>query len=190
MDIAYPIAWYFIFILSATIHEASHALAAAKGGDLTAYAGGQVSLNPLPHIQREPFGMIVLPLISSFLIGWPFGYASTPYDPLWAYNHPRKAAWMAAAGPAANLLVVLLCVLAVKLGILSGIFIEPNSVGLEHIVDTYSGGKWTGLSIFISMLFNMNLIMVVLNLIPFPPLDGSNIISIFSMIKLPAIIEQ
>lgn len=179
MEVAYSIAWYIIFILSATIHEAAHAWVAKQKGDLTAYAGGQVSLNPLPHIEREPFGMVVLPLISTFLIGWPFGYASTPYDPIWAYNHPRRAALMAAAGPVANLLLVILCAITVKLGILGGIFAEPNSVGLRHIVDAGSGGLWTGLSIFISMLFNMNLIMVVLNLIPFPPLDGSNIISIF-----------
>jgi hypothetical protein len=81
VDIIYPITWYVIFILSATIHEAAHALAAKLGGDLTAYLGGQVSLNPVPHIKREPFGMVIFPLISAFLIGWPFGYAKTPTTP-------------------------------------------------------------------------------------------------------------
>jgi Zn-dependent protease len=178
-SIIYSIGWFIIFVLSATLHEAAHAWAAKRGGDLTAYRGGQVSLNPWPHIQREPLGMVVFPLISSFLMGWPFGYASAPYDSNWAYNHPRKAAWMAAAGPAANLLLVVLSAIVVKFGILGGIFTEPDSVGFRHIVDPGPGGAWTGLSIFVSMMFTLNLILFVLNLIPLPPLDGSNIISLF-----------
>ncbi|MBI4304439.1 MAG: site-2 protease family protein [Chloroflexi bacterium] len=178
-NIFYPILWVIIFILSATMHEAAHAWAAKRGGDLTAYAGGQVSLDPLPHIKRQPLGMVVFPLISSFILGWPFGYASAPYDSIWAYNHPRRAAWMAAAGPAANLLLMVLCAVVIKMGILGGIFLEPDSVGFRHIVDPGPGNTWNGLSIFISMMFSLNLIMLVLNLIPLPPLDGSGIISLF-----------
>ena len=91
-EFKYSFVWIIIFILSATIHEAAHAWAAKRGGDLTAYEGGQLSLNPLPHIKREPLGMIVFPLIYSFLLGWPFGYASAPYDLTWAQKYPRKAA--------------------------------------------------------------------------------------------------
>lgn len=172
-------SWYLIFIFSATIHEAAHAWAAKRGGDFTAYLGGQVSLNPIPHIRREPLGMVVFPLISSFILGWPFGYASAPYDPFWAYNHLRKAAWMAAAGPASNLLIVVVCIIVVKLGILTGIFMEPDSVGFRHIVAPTFEETWTGLCVVVSMLFTLNLVMVVLNLIPFPPLDGSSIVSLF-----------
>jgi hypothetical protein len=50
---------YLIFLFSTTCHEASHALAAKLGGDLTAFHGGQVSLSPLPHLRREPFGMVL-----------------------------------------------------------------------------------------------------------------------------------
>ena len=78
------IVLYVAFVFSATCHEASHAWAAKRGGDLTAYAAGQVSLDPFPHIRREPFGMVILPLIGLFLIGWPLGFASAPYDPHWA----------------------------------------------------------------------------------------------------------
>ncbi|MBI2832112.1 MAG: site-2 protease family protein [Chloroflexi bacterium] len=179
MDFVYPMLWFVIFVFSATVHEAAHAWAAKRGGDPTAYLGGQVSLDPLPHIKREPFGMVIFPLVSVFLFGWPFGYASSPYDPTWAYNNPRKAAWMSAAGPAANLLVALLCVVIIKLGIQVGIFIEPDSVGFRHIVDPGLEGRWTGLSIFISMLFTLNLILFVLNLIPLPPLDGSHVLPLF-----------
>jgi len=182
MNVAYALAWYFVFVLSVTIHEAAHAWAAKKGGDLTAYAGGQVSLNPLPHMRREPWGMVAIPLISSFLIGWPFGYARTPYDPVWAQNHPRKVAWMAAAGPAANLLLVILCVIIIKLGILAVFFAEPHSVNMHHMVDAQ--GKLAGFAIFISMMFTLNLILVILNIIPLPPLDGSGIISLFMSEKV------
>jgi hypothetical protein len=95
------------FIVSTTVHEAAHALFAKLGGDLTAYRGGQVTLNPLPHIRREPFGMVLIPLITLYWSGNQscFGYASTPIDPFWAIRHPRRAALMSAAGPLANLLL-------------------------------------------------------------------------------------
>ncbi len=54
------IVWYLAFVLSTTAHEAAHALAAYLGGDPTAYRAGQVSLNPVPHMRREPFGMVVM----------------------------------------------------------------------------------------------------------------------------------
>jgi hypothetical protein len=92
--------WVAVFLFSTTVHEAVHALAALRGGDPTAYLGGQVSLAPLPHIRREPIGMLVVPILTVFTNGWALGWASTPYDPYWAARHPRRAATMAAAGPA------------------------------------------------------------------------------------------
>jgi hypothetical protein len=111
------VVWYAVFLLSTTFHEAAHAWAARRGGDLTAYHGGQVSLDPRPHIRREPFGMVVLPVLSLAFSGFPFGFASTPYDPVWAERHPRRAAWMSLAGPAANLLLVVAAGLLARLGI-------------------------------------------------------------------------
>lgn len=178
MRIFDSISWYIIFIFSVTLHEAAHAWAAKKGGDLTAYWGGQVSLNPLPHIKREPFGMVILPIISSLVFGWPFGYASTPYDVYWADRHPRRAAWMGLAGPAANLGLVLLCVVIIRLGISFDFFLEPNTVSFRHVVDTDYGAPWSGLASSVSMVFSLNLILTVLNLIPFPPLDGSSILTL------------
>ncbi|OGO36832.1 MAG: hypothetical protein A2147_10110 [Chloroflexi bacterium RBG_16_57_8] len=178
IDIVDALLWYVVFILSVTVHEAAHAWVAKKGGDLTAYAGGQVSLNPLPHIKREPLGMVVFPIVSSLLIGWPFGYASTPYSPEWAHKSPRKASWMAAAGPGANLFLLLLSVAAIKAGILSGIFLQPDSVGLRHIIDPGSGGL-EGVAVFVSMMFTLNLILLILNLLPFPPFDGSGVVALF-----------
>jgi Zn-dependent protease len=179
INIADAVGWYAIFLFSVTVHEAAHAWAAKRGGDLTAYYGGQVSLNPVPHIRREPLGMVVFPVISSLLIGWPFGYASAPYDPYWAHRHPQKAAWMAAAGPAANLSLVLLSIVIIKAGIMAGVFSEPDRINFKHLVDPESDGFWAAAALFVSMLFTLNLILTVLNMIPFPPLDGSSVIMLF-----------
>lgn len=92
--------WFVAFLLSLTCHEAAHALAARLGGDRT--ADDQVTLNPLPHMQREPVGMVLFPLLTYALNGWMMGWASAPYDPHWAQRHPRRAALMALAGPLAN----------------------------------------------------------------------------------------
>jgi Zn-dependent protease len=178
MQNLYPIFWYLVFVVSVTLHEAAHAWAAKRGGDLTAYAGGQVSLNPVPHIKREPFGMLILPLLTAFLIGWPFGYARTPYDPRWAHEHPRKAAWMAAAGPAANLLLVVISLIIIQIGIGADFFTQPLLVSLDQIV-TPASSNFSGLAVFISMLFSLNVILFILNIIPLPPLDGSSIIGLF-----------
>ena len=84
--------WYVVFLFSTSLHEAAHAWAAQRGGDPTAYLGGQVSLDPRPHIRREPFGMLMLPRFIAVTSGWPIGYTSAPCDPVWAANHPRRAA--------------------------------------------------------------------------------------------------
>ena len=91
-DLSSGLVYYIVFLFSTTLHEAAHAWAAKLGGDLTAYHGGQVSLDPTPHIRREPFGMVVLPILSTLVSGWPFGFASAPYDPQWecSKQDPQK----------------------------------------------------------------------------------------------------
>src|SRR5713101_2714305 len=74
--IALGFIWYVAFLFSTTCHEAAHAMVAKIGGDDTASAGGQVSLNPVPHIQREPWGMVVIPILSLIATGNLFGWAS------------------------------------------------------------------------------------------------------------------
>jgi Zn-dependent protease len=165
--------YYLVFLFSTTAHEAAHALAAKLGGDLTAYHGGQVSLDPRPHIKREPFGMVVLPLLSTLTSGWPFGFASAPYDPRWAMRYPRRAAWMALAGPAANLTLVVLSIVAIRAGVLAGVFYAPESARFGHVIGTDASGAWPGLAALISIVFSMNLVLACLNIIPLPPLDGS-----------------
>ncbi len=107
MDLSLILRGYIPFVISLTFHEAAHALAARLGGDNTAYLGGQVTLNPVPHMRREPFGTIVLPLLLLISTGGRqvMGWASAPIDPLWAMRHPRRAAVVSFAGPLANLLL-------------------------------------------------------------------------------------
>jgi Zn-dependent protease len=170
---------YVVFLFSVTLHEAGHAWAALRGGDPTAYAGGQVTLDPRPHIRREPFGTVLVPLIGIAMSGFPIGWASTPFDPRWASAFPKRAAWMALAGPAANLLLMLLAALLIRLGIGAGAF-APGYVSVTELVVAVpgSGPLVGGIAMLVSALYAMNLLLLVLNLIPVPPLDGSAVIGL------------
>ena len=172
-NIGEGLTFYVVFLLSTTLHEAAHAWAAKLGGDLTAYHGGQVSLDPWPHIRREPFGMVILPLITAVTMGFPIGFASAPYDPAWAQRYPKRSAWMALAGPGANLLLVLLSGIAIKAGDFTGLFGAPNRISFGHIVGTEAGPVWTAVAFFLGTMFSMNLLLAAFNLLPFPPMDGS-----------------
>jgi Zn-dependent protease len=172
-DLAEGIVYYVVFLFSTTLHEAAHAWSAWRGGDPTAYHGGQVSLDPRPHIRREPFGMVVLPLLAVVASGWPIGFASAPYDPAWAQRHPRRAARMALAGPAANLLLMLLAAVLLRVGVAAGVFSAPESASFGHLVDTADTGLWPGLALMASVMFSLNLLLAAFNMLPLPPLDGS-----------------
>ena len=172
------VVFYLVFLFSTVLHEAAHAWAAMRGGDPTAYHGGQVSLDPRPHVQREPFGMVLLPLISLAASGWIFGYASAPYDPRWAERHPKRAALMALAGPAANIVLVLTAWIVIRGGTAFGWFAAPMSVGFDRIVEAPGGGLPGVAALVLSVIFSLNLLLAVFNLIPFPPLDGSGVLPV------------
>jgi len=169
------ICWYVTFVFCTVLHEAAHAWAAKLGGDTTAYEGGQVSLDPIPHIRREPVGMVVLPILSLIVShgSWPFGYASAPYDPYWAERYPKRAAWMALAGPGANLLTAILAGVLIRIGCAFGVFEVPLGITFTSVVVGAQAGIWSAVALFLSMLFSLGLILAVFNLIPLPPLDGS-----------------
>lgn len=167
------LVWYVVFLFSVSLHEAAHAWAAKRGGDPTAYLAGQVTLDPRPHIRREPFGMVMLPILTVLLSGWPIGYASAPYDPHWAMNHPRRAAWMSLAGPGANLLLVFVASAVIWAGIAAGVFAIPESVRAGSVVAAASDGVAVAAAFLVSALFTLNLILCLFNLMPFPPLDGA-----------------
>jgi Zn-dependent protease len=170
-DIALGAVWYLVFLFSTTCHEASHALVAQWGGDPT--AAGQVTLNPIPHIRRSPFGMVVVPILSFALGGWMIGWASAPYDPEWQRRHPHRAAWMALAGPAANFSLMLIAAIAIRVGVAMGYFAPPGSIGLySQLTVPALGGAPTLATSALSILFVLNLLLGTFNLLPVPPLDG------------------
>lgn len=171
--------WYIAFLFSTTCHEAAHAFTAYKMGDSTAYDAGQVSLNPLPHIKREPFGMVIVPLITFFMGGWLLGWGSAPYNPEWAYNNPKKSAAMAAAGPMMNFVLLFSMGLLIHLGIFLGVFQAPESITISSLVEAINPGVYTAIAKIISIMFSLNLILFVFNLIPIPPLDGSGILPMY-----------
>jgi Zn-dependent protease len=172
------VVWYAVLLFSLTFHEAAHAWAARRGGDDTAYLGGQVTLDPRPHVRREPFGMVIFPLLSYSFSGSMLGWASTPFDPIWAQEHPRRAAAMSAAGPAANALLVLVAALAIRAGMAAGVFHAPESIGFEHLVEASSDGVAATAALLLSVLFTLNLLLLIFNLIPFPPLDGASAVGL------------
>ncbi|MGA7225360.1 MAG: site-2 protease family protein [Candidatus Acidiferrales bacterium] len=165
--------WYIVFLFSTTCHEGAHALIARLGGDPTAFHGGQVSLNPLPHIKREPFGLVVVPILSYIVAHWMIGWASAPYDPAWQQRYPRRAAWMALGGPAANFTLVLLSAIGIRLGMHFGIFGMPDSVSFTHITEPLVPGVANFAATFLSIFFLLNLLLGTFNLLPVPPLDGN-----------------
>jgi Zn-dependent protease len=172
-ELADGLVYYVVFLFSTTVHEAAHAWAAQRGGDLTAYHGGQVSLSPVPHIRREPLGMVLLPLVSVALTGWPFGFASAPYDPQWAMKYPKRAAWMSLAGPAANLLLVVIAAVILRFGEAGGLFYAPDTIRFGEVAGTEAGGLWPAVTFMLGVFFSVNLLLMAFNLLPFPPLDGS-----------------
>ena len=178
LDIATGFIWFVAFLFSTTVHEAMHALVAWKGGDPTAYHGGQVSLSPIPHIRREPIGMLVVPLLTSLTQGWAMGWASAPYDPVWAERHPRRAALMAAAGPAGNFAIAIVAFVLIKVGLLAGLFVAPESANYSHVVAMASGGSGFAATA-LSILLMLNVLLGAFNMLPLPPLDGGSVFSIF-----------
>ena len=173
---AFPL-WYVAFLLSLTCHEAAHALVAKWGGDLTAYNTGQVSLNPVPLIRREPWGMVLVPLLTFFLSGSMLGWGSAPYDPRWEQRHPKRSAAMALAGPAANFLLAILMIIVIHAGRGMGVFQAMGAAG-ERLGGATVGGALAGVQHFLFILFYLNVLLGSFNLLPVAPLDGHTAIGL------------
>jgi len=171
------LAWYIAFLFSTVCHEAAHALAALKLGDKTAYEGGQVTMNPIPHVRREPIGTIVFPVLSFLMGGWMIGWASAPYNLMWAMHYPKRSAMMALAGPTANFAIMTVMFILIRVGLGFDVFYPPEVLNVSQLTAaTATGGVWPVLAKFISILFSLNLILFIFNLIPLPPLDGSGVV--------------
>jgi Zn-dependent protease len=149
------ILWVVPLIFAITVHETAHGWIASKCGDPTAKLLGRLTLNPIKHI--DPIGTIIVPAILFFLGGFVFGWAK-PVPITWRNlkNPRRDMALVAAAGPLANLGMAFFWVTVAKLGLAfhSAPFAYMGQIGVS-----------------------INLVLMLLNLIPIPPLDGSRIVA-------------
>lgn len=152
-------------LFAITMHEAAHGWVAAKLGDKTALMLGRVTLNPVPHI--DPLGTLILPalmlMVSNFIFGWAKPVPVTKEN---LSNPRRDMALVAVAGPAANLIMALGWGLVAKL---ASMFF-PGSQGFlrSTLIYLFAAGNYGIL---------INAVLMILNLLPIPPLDGSRIIS-------------
>jgi Zn-dependent protease len=143
-------------IFAITVHEAAHGYAAKHFGDMTAFKAGRITLNPLKHI--DPFGTILLPALTIMLGGILFGWAKpVPVDFARLRNPKKDMLWVAAAGPASNFVMAIFWVLVMKFSVNM-----PEAFALPMALMAKAG-------------VSINIVLMVLNLLPLPPLDGGRI---------------
>ncbi len=155
-------AWAIPILFAITLHEVAHGWVARYFGDDTAARLGRLSLNPLRHV--DPLGTVVVPVLMWLFSGFLFGWAKPV--PVVAANlrQPREhMAIVAAAGPLTNLVMAIAWAGVFKLALLSG----GQGVALQFLTLMAIGG------------IAINLILMVLNLLPIPPLDGSRVLNGF-----------
>jgi Zn-dependent protease len=148
-------------VLAVALHEVAHGWTARWFGDSTAERMGRLSLNPLRHI--DPIGTVLLPLLLLKFFGVAFGWAKpVPVDWQRLRNPRRDMAFVAIAGPAANLAMLLAWALLMKLGLAWG---RAHPWLLSGLLDTGKVG------------IIANAVLMVINLVPIPPLDGSRVLA-------------
>lgn len=149
-------------IFAITAHEAAHGYAAKLLGDRTAERQGRLTLNPVPHI--DPIGTIAVPAVLLMLGGPLFGWAKpVPIDPS-KMRYPRKSPmWVALAGPASNFVMALLWALV--------------ALGARHMSAQAEAVNFLGAVGLAGIKINM--MLMIFNLFPLPPLDGGHVVDRF-----------
>lgn len=162
LDLGRIVITFVVFLFSTACHEAAHAWMANRWGDPTGKEAGQLTLSPFPHIKREPFGMVVMPLIGLLAGGMLMGWASTPVTPSRMRDVKWGSFWTSAAGPLTNMLLAGIFLIACKL----------VSSPLGYSLGDFRSGAvvflWTGVW--------LNIVLMILNFLPIPPLDGGNML--------------
>lgn len=186
-QLAKTVAIYALPVLFAiTLHEAAHGYVARHFGDMTAHAQGRISLNPVRHV--DLIGTLVVPLAillltaGKFLFGWakpvPVNYS--------ALRRPRPhMAWVAAAGPAANLAMAVFWAMLLR----AGIAMSERAEAWTEVAQVYGAGGLVdaakrhgdgAVDYFIGVAaagILVNLLLMLLNLLPIPPLDGGRVVT-------------
>lgn len=143
-------------IFAITVHEASHGYVAKYFGDMTAYQEGRITLNPIKHI--DLFGTILLPALTVALGGILFGWAKpVPVNFARLRNPKKDMLWVAAAGPASNLVMAIFWAFVIKFSISA-----PEAIAYPLALMGKAG-------------VSINIVLMILNLLPLPPLDGGRI---------------
>jgi len=160
-NIGQIIIWFVVFLLSLTVHEASHAWAAEKVGDPTGRYLGRVTLNPIPHI--DILGTIIFPLLAFTSGGLMFGWAKpVPYNPTNLRDRKWGEIFIAAAGPLSNVILVIIFFVSARL------LYGPTLLYANQDGDPLAMLLWVGVV--------LNIVLAVFNMIPVPPLDGSKVL--------------
>lgn len=176
------IVYMVVLLLAISAHEAGHAWMSYKYGDDTAYMLGRVTLNPVKH--ADPIGTLLIPILS-FVFGALGGaYASipllgwgipTPVNPNKWTNYKQANVMVSIAGIGANLILATIGFALFKVLVATGVF-TVLIVGGRYGVDA---GALDPVLMFVQYLIFLNISLAIFNLLPFPPLDGSKVLSTF-----------
>lgn len=154
--------WVIPVLFAITVHEVAHGFVASKCGDRTAQMLGRLTLNPIKHI--DIFGTVIIPALLLIVGGFIFGWAKPVPVNFANLKHPRRdMALVAIAGPVSNLLMAILWAMVAKIGL---------------ILDGQLGFTWALALIYMGQAgIWINIILIILNILPIPPLDGSRVVT-------------
>lgn len=174
--VSHLVIYLVVLLLAISAHEAGHAWMSYKFGDDTAYLLGRVTLNPVKH--TDPIGTLLIPIVAFIfgavggalgsipLIGWG---KPTPVNPRKWTRFKTANVMVSVAGVLANLILLIIGIIAAKIMMTQGF----------TVYDFFGKEQFNPLAIFVGNLMLLNLSLFVFNLLPFPPLDGSKILSTF-----------
>ena len=181
------IIYMVVLLLAISAHEAAHAWMSLKYGDDTAYLLGRVTLNPVAH--TDPVGTLLLPILSFVfgaiggalgsipLIGWG---KPTPVNPRKWTKFKQANVMVSIAGILANIIIAVVSFTIFKILLTYGVFNAEN---------TQTGFGKIFVTLFLNLIF-LNVSLAIFNLLPFPPLDGSKVLSTFLPAKFQPILDM